>query len=310
MTELSGAVFRLEKKDAAGNWVPVNPANPTFTMVSHGGTTSYTSAYLDPGDYRITEVTAPTYSYTSGDGSQHIIHFSLLDAPIEFKIEAGVTCRLNAYNSPQGSITLTKYGVDSLLNIVTGEQEPLEGATFRLYYDENCTQEVTWDIVENGTVVRTKDSLRTTDADGKIEPWSDLDPGTYSIKETAEGKSAVNGQGYGINTTPKPVTIEAGMLVTEVQAGKLDKSVNFYNETNAGRIRILKVDDGGATQWLAGAEFAIYSWNDEQGDWNTAPVQTLTITNANEGVVSGFLPAQKDGTQYKIVRQRHRKIIH
>lgn len=306
LTELSDAVFRLEKKNADGDWVPVNPNNPTFTMASHDGGSSYTSAYLDPGDYRITEVTAPTYSYTSGDGIKHTIHFSLLDKPMEFKIEAGVTCRLNAYNSPQGSITLTKYGVDSLFDITSGEQEPLEGATFRLYYDENCTKEVTWDILdEDGNYVRTEDSLRTTGTDGKIEkPWSDLDPGTYWIKETAEGESAVNDQGYGINPEPKSVTIEAGALVSEVQRGELDKSVNFYNETNAGRIRILKVDNGGVPQKLAGAEFAIYSWNDEQGDWNTAPVQTLTITNANEGVVSGFLPAQKDGTQYKIVETK------
>lgn len=301
LTQLAGAVFELEKYDeTTKTWSPVNPAETTFTMSSHSdGSTYYTSGYLDPGKYRITEIEAPTYTYTDG-GVSKTISFSLLDKPIDFTITAGVTISLNAYNSPKGSITLTKYGVASLADIMTGA-EKLEGATFRLYRDKDCTNEVTWDIVDsNGHVIGTQESLRTTDASG-VARWENLDPGTYWIKETDEGEEAVNDAGYGISSEVKEVIIESGGLIEEVKNGDLDESVSFYNEANAGKIRILKLNASG-TERLAGAEFEIYAQDSTQADgWSALPVQTLTITDAAQGAVSAFLPAAKEGTRYKIV---------
>lgn len=280
LTQLAGAVFRLEKEVSDDVWVAYNPDNPTFTMTSHEGESYYTSGYLDPGSYRITEVTAPTYSYTDGNGVVRTITFALLKDPIEFEITAGRTIRLDAYNSPQGTITLTKYGVDG-----DGEtRAKLAGATYALYRDENCTQMISG-------------SEKTTDVNGMIT-WTELDPGTYWIKETTTGEDAVNDQGYAISTQVESVTIEAGALIGEVQAGDLNKTVTFDDPSNAGKIRILKTNEDGTVK-LSGATFEIYA-RDGEG-WSEEPVETLTITDADAGAVSGFLSADADGTEYKIV---------
>lgn len=285
LTQLSGAVFKLEKFNG-DTWEVYNPDQPTFTMNSHEGDSSYTSGYLEPGQYRITEVTAPVYSYTDSSSTQKVITFSLLEKPMEFSIEAGVTRKLTAYNSPKGTITLTKYGVDG-----DGTTKAvLSGATYKLYRDENCENEV-------------EGSLGTTDTNGIIT-WTELDPGDYWIKETADGENAVNSQGYGITDEAKKVTIETGALVTEVKTGVLDKTVSFEDPSNAGKLRILKTNEDG-TNKLTGAEFKIYAKDASQADgWNREPLQTLTITNASEGVVSDFLPAEAGGTEYKIVETR------
>ena len=78
LTQLSGAVFKLEKFNG-DTWEVYNPDQPTFTMNSHEGDSSYTSGYLEPGQYRITEVTAPVYSYTDSSSTQKVITFSLLE---------------------------------------------------------------------------------------------------------------------------------------------------------------------------------------------------------------------------------------
>ena len=117
-------------------------------------------------------------------------------------------------------------------------------------------------------------------------------------------RQAVNSQGYGITDEAKKVTIETGALVTEVKTGVLDKTVSFEDPSNAGKLRILKTNEDG-TNKLTGAEFKIYAKDASQADgWNREPLQTLTITNASEGVVSDFLPAEAGGTEYKIVETR------
>jgi uncharacterized surface anchored protein/protocatechuate 3,4-dioxygenase beta subunit len=276
LTPLSGAVFKLEK--AVGNgWQASDPE--TFTMVG----TSYTSGYLDPGTYRITEVTAPTYKYTENN-VEKTIRFSLLDEPIEFEITAGKTEKLDAYNSPTGSITLTKYGVDG-----DGTTKAvLSGATFALFSDENGQNMI------QGTE-------KTTDADGKIV-WENLKHGTYYVKETDTNEKKVNDQGYAITDEIEEVTIEPGALVQDIIKNKvLDKTVEFDDPSNAGKIRILKTNKDGSVM-LSGAEFEIYA-KDGSG-WSDEPVEKLTITDAEKGAVSGFLPADENGTEYKIVETK------
>ena len=284
LTLLTGAVFLLEKEVDEDTWEPVNPENPTFTMNS----SSYKSAYLEPGDYRITEQTAPKYSYIDSTGTLHTIEFSVDKTPIEFTLSAGVTIELNAYNSPKGTITLTKYGSDSAPLLGGKGMETLAGATFKLYKDESCMQEV-------------EGSLRTTNAQG-VAVWESVEPGIYWIKETADGEKAMNELGYKISDEVKKVEIMAGGLVKEiVGSGAMSEKVSFINSSNAGRIRILKTDALGVVK-LAGAVFEIYAQDSSQPDgWGTEPVQTLTITDDMKGVVSDFLPAAESGTPYKIV---------
>ena len=87
LTGLTGAVFELYRKDDDGNWVYYNEETPTFTVTD---ATGYTSGYLEPGDYKLVEIQAPTHVVTSG-GHEYNISFDLDDTPIYFSIQAGVT---------------------------------------------------------------------------------------------------------------------------------------------------------------------------------------------------------------------------
>ena len=278
LTGLEGAVFKLERYDDEEGWVPNNPSNETFTMTD----VSYESGYLDPGLYRITEVKAPTHTWTDSNNVEQTITFELDTDPQEFTLVEGETRPVKAYNSPNGSLTLTKYGQDGGL---TGTKELLSGASFALYTDGNC---------ENMVAGSEKKTVN-----GKIT-WDNLTPGTYWVKETDTGEDAVNNAGYGISDDIQKVTIDAGALVTEVKNGDLHKEVTFINQSNAGKIRILKKD--ALTQYLSGAEFEIYA--KEGNGWAEDPIDTLTITNASEGAVSKLLPADPNGTEYKIVETK------
>jgi uncharacterized surface anchored protein/protocatechuate 3,4-dioxygenase beta subunit len=282
---LSGAVFKLEKQNEEGDWVPSVPA--TFTMTEE----VYTSGYLDEGRYRITETKAPTYKYnkTSGDTTvEEIISFSLLDDPVEFDIHPGETVKVTAYDSPLGSITLTKYGLDG-----DGTKALLSGATYALYSDPDCEVRA---VDEKGNIIEEK----TTDENGQIV-WDNLKHGTYYVKETTTGQDTLNDKGYGISNEVVEVVIESGALVKDIiEKDILNKEVTFDDPSNAGKIRILKTNEDG-TQFLSGAQFEIYAKDGD--DWSEDPYfdEPLTITDAANGVVSGFLPADEDGTQYKIV---------
>lgn len=291
LTPLTEAVFVQERKLADGSWEYATDNDPEKSKIivqGTGGVFKYESGYIEPGTYRITEIQAPTWEYDDG-GTQQIITFALNKQPLEFTIEKGVTLKLNAYNSPQGSITLVKYGQNDPDD--NNAIQPLAGASFKLYTDADCKNEVSG-------------SLKYTGADG-ICVWDKLDPGTYYIKETADGKAAVNAAGFGISDEVQKVVIESGALVKKIAAGdtaekdKIYKNVTFVNASNAGKIRILKTNADGS-QKLAGAEFKIYAQT-ASGQWENTPLQTLTITDADHGIVSDFLKAAPGGTKYKIV---------
>ena len=299
LTQLDQAQFTIERKvsDAPEKWEYTvnNDRNQSIITVlddtNQPGNYHYESGYLEPGTYRITEITTPEYSYDNG-GTQQTITFALNGSAQEFEITKGETLNVNAYNSPQGSITLTKYGqydpdhVDAL--------KTLSGATFKLYKDGACTREI-------------ENSLRTADGNGVCR-WENLDPGTYYIKETADGKTAVNNAGFEISTEVQSAVIESGALavriasadasISDPEKAKIYKDVTFVNQSNAGKIRIVKTNADGA-QKLSGAEFKIFA--QEGTGWSAVPLQTLTITDATNGVVSDFLKAEITGTKYKIV---------
>ena len=250
LTPLEKAEFTIEREVSPGKWeytVNNDPEQSKITVLSEdNGAYVYESGYMEPGKYRITETMAPTFKYNDGSTEQTIT-FALDQTPQEFEIVKGVTLTVNAYNSPQGSITLTKYGQydpDSDTAI-----RPLPGASFMLYSDEACTKEIAG-------------SLKFTGSDGKCK-WENLDPGTYYIKETADGKDVVNAAGYEISAGIQKVVIEPGALVAQIKAGditelaKVYKDVTFINQANAGKLRIVKTNADGS-QKLAGAEFEIY----------------------------------------------------
>ena len=88
--------------------------------------------------------------------------------------------------------------------------------------------------------------------------------------------------------------------------GKLDDGGNpsYTYEQYQYRFNIpddleMCIRDRDGTVKLSGATFEIYA-RDGEG-WSEEPVETLTITDADAGAVSGFLSADADGTEYKIV---------
>lgn len=294
LTGLTGAVFELYRWDESqGAYVYNNPDEPTFTMTGP----SRTSGYLLPGRYKLVEIGAPAYVYTDSSGQEHTVRFELDSTPVEFEVKAGATGAyrpgtdqlitdgvLKFYNSPKGSIQLTKYGEDA-----AGAKETLAGAAFRLYTDPDCTAEVS---VESWS----GDSLRTTDTFG-VCIWENLAPGTYYVKEMET--DAVKQAGYAVWSQPVAVAVEAGRLVKPVVAGTEDLiyEAEITNQADQGRLLIQKTDQNG--QLLDGAVFAVYA-KDSEGNWKAEPEQTQMVT-AGGVAISKLLPAAAGGTEYKVV---------
>lgn len=283
LTSLTGAVFELYRKDG-NKWVPYNEEEPSFKVELAGG---YTSGYLAPGDYMVKETQAPSH-VVKVSGHEYTIQFELDETPIYFSIKAGVTGAVFAdgnigdirvYNSPLGSIRLTKEGHDA-----KGASEVLEGASFQLYTDAAGK-----DPIEG--------SLKTTDEDGVCE-WTNLAPGTYYIKEVET--DAVKNAGYAISDEVKKVVIEEGQLVKDFEqdAQAFTEAVTMVNESATGRLRIKKTDE--ADQPLTGAVFEIYAHTKDGTGWEKEPIDTVTINRA-DGTLSDLLPADKNGTEYKVV---------
>ncbi|MDO4277137.1 MAG: SpaA isopeptide-forming pilin-related protein, partial [Eubacteriales bacterium] len=215
LTRMDQAQFTIERKvsESPEKWEYAvnNDREQSIITVQDDtdqpGNYRYESGYLEPGTYRIKEIKTPTYTYDDG-GTQQTITFALNGDAQEFMVIKGQTLDVNAYNSPQGSITLTVYSQYDKDDV--NVRKTLAGATFKLYKDEACTKEI-------------KNSLRTADANGVCR-WENLDPGTYYMKETEDGKTAVNNAGFEISTEIQSVEIEAGALVAKIASQDEDIS--------------------------------------------------------------------------------------
>jgi uncharacterized surface anchored protein len=270
------AEFKLEQK-INGEFKSVGGEN---IKVTDG---KYTSNPIQEGEYRLIETVAPIHTYEQ-DGHSYAVEFALDSTPIEFKVIEGQTVGVNqagsktdnpaVYNSPLGSIELTKQGNQN------GE-EKLQGAAFKLYTDEQCTKEV-------------EDSLKYTGNNGTIL-WKNLTPGNYWVKEvsTTSSDKMLDEKGYGINATPYEVTIKSGQLLK----ADLTEKITVTNKADKGRLFIIKEDEKEHNR-LSGAVFAIYA-KDERGAWESKPLDTVTV--AETGSYSNLLPAKETGTEYKVV---------
>ncbi|QNM06231.1 SpaA isopeptide-forming pilin-related protein [Qiania dongpingensis] len=262
-SSVGGAKFYFYKETTPGNYELADPSKPTFTVEYKDGKAIYTSGMLEPGNYKIVEAEAP-----SKDG----VDFTVSAEERYITITAGTTQDLtgdNAFkNYPKMSIVLTKKGD------VKNGSPLLPGAKFQLYADSDLKTEV-------GDPVMTGDQGTAT--------WTGIDAGTYYIKEIEAP------DGYG-------VTAEAKMIVVPKVSRLTDLVVNFgdwTDEANAGRLLIRKTDVDGS-QMLSGAKFNIYGDNGS-GSYTVLMNEAPLTTDGTGTALSGLLPAEAFGTQYRVV---------
>lgn len=154
-----------------------------------------------------------------------------------------------------GSLSLTK---------TTEDGQNLSGWQFGIYADSGCASLVS--------------GPHTTDASGRIS-ISNLNVGTYYVKELGHRDAAINARYACASTNPQTVTVTAGGTA----------SVSFQNKLTNGSVKLIKrtntgLDLGGWSIWL-------YT------DANcTAPVSGSPFTTGENGtvVVDGLTP----GTYY------------
>lgn len=273
-TGLAGAEFMLYRKnETTGKYEPYDGGTggkASFQMAA----SSYTSGMLKPGDYQIVETKAPEpYKYRIGE-TEYTVQFQVDATPIAFAIKEGTTIRVEAYNSPKGSIRLMKTG-DAY-----NRNEPISVASFQLLNQDKKPI--------GGTVL-------TAGTNGSYL-WENMAPGTYYVQELAS--QGLTDMGYVVNPNLLKVVVPEGKLVSQVTKPQdLTTETKMTDDSNKGRLRIIKRGEADSEK-LTGAVFEIYA-KAGNGTWETKPVDTVTVQSA-EGTLSKLLPAKPAGTHYKI----------
>lgn len=159
-------------------------------------------------------------------------------------------------NAPDpGSIALVK---------TTEDGQNLSGWKFSVYSNAACTKLVAGPY--------------TTNSKGKIG-ITDLDAGTYYVKELGNTSSSVSSKYTCSGDNPKAVTVSAGSTT----------SVSFYNQLSSGAVKITKSTNTG--QDLDGWKIGLYT-----DSACTTPISGSPFTTGSDGTVtvSGLQP----GTLY------------
>lgn len=275
-TALTGARFVLYRESADGDPVELEHEGVKYHKVTGTGTENfvvngtYVSGMLETGKYCIVETEAP--SYTSNGVTTK---FELDPAPHPFEIGKGATVNVDVYNGAKGSVSLTKTGD------ADNGSEAITTAKFALF----ATKE---DAEKEENAIDLNAAGITYTAMGNVYKWMYMDPGTYWIKELAS--EALDAQGYGVNTEPVEVMIEAGRKISE--AASAEKTM--VDEANKGRILIVK-KDADTKERLDGAEFKLYM----ESDGTKTEVPDCTFSYQGDGTyLSSLIPADKTGTAY------------
>ena len=211
-------------------------SNETFTNVAAEITSEANGevwTYLNPGTYWVKE-TGDTKDRFNSD-------FWTVDASVEtITVKAGETATVTFTNTHLGKAKITKK---------TNTEADLDGWTFTIYSDENCTKaeaEITSD--ENG------------------ETFAYLEPGTYYVKETGDTKDRFDNEYWSSDAEVKQITVKAGE----------ETAVEFLN-THYGKIALVKTvpEDWSAKDWefqitrlSDNADMGIFT-TDENGNFTT-----------------------------------------
>ena len=183
--------------------------------------------------------------YMAGSGYQTTISLARASS-------GNLTCYFRLKGVPQtGGISLTK---------TTEDGQNLSGWQFGIYADSGCTSLVSGPY--------------TTDASGRISV-SNLNVGTYYVKELGHRDAAINVRYACASTNPQAVTVTAGGTA----------SVSFQNKLTSGSVKLIKRTNTGLD--LGGWSIGLYT------DTNcTAPVSGSPFTTGEDGtvVVDGLTP--------------------
>ena len=218
---LNGAVFGLYSDSACTTLVKSRTATDgtlAFTDLAEG--TYYVKEISSPAGYKVSDEMI-TAVITNGGGSAVVTYNSSTRGDLG---QASVVSITN--EKATGSLKITKQDKD--------DASPIDGATFSIYKDANCTDRVATAITSSGVLT-----------------FSGLELGrTYYYRETAAPS------GYVLDTTIHQITIGDG---TEVE-DQLEEVV-VKNTKELGNIVIYKIDDSATPVRLSGVEFALYQSN-------------------------------------------------
>ena len=227
--KLPNATYGIYKDSSCTNLVD------TITTGSDG---TATSKALVAGTYYVKEITAP-----SGYVLSSKVH--------TVTVKAGQTTTFTATDKEQkGALVIYKEG-----EVLTGwdgsdftyEVRKLPGATFKVTAGANIYKADGTKVYSKGDVIA--ENL-VTGSDGKVT-LTDLYLGDYVVTETASI------DGYTINSTPVPVSIEYEDQTVNVQY----ESTTVKNNRQKAEVTVVKKDSD-TENALDGGEYTIYAGND------------------------------------------------
>lgn len=229
------ATFSVEKWNATTSKFETYTAIPSITTPANNSSANpkFTSGYMDPGVYKLTEtVTEDGYTksavtiYIEIDAGKITDSTNSETRTIDGKSvtvytpTASIGTPIKVTNDPKGELWIYKTGSFN----GTGET-PLNGVTFEIYRK-------TLDVFAETEVKIERDGGFVTDASGYIKVTG-LDAGSYWVRETGIGDNT----GYSVNSTVFVVTVAAG------QVGTVNNQLHVDNDSKLGQFKVKKVDD-------------------------------------------------------------------
>ena len=255
-TLLPGAEYAIYGPYDSADTVPDAEEEPVATITTDKTGTAQSDP-LEPGHYVLKETKAPE-------------NYALNDTLLHVEVEKQTVAETEATDELLGGLQIIKYGQVSAGDIVFDEAEPLPGAEFTIYTNEDCTEIATNLATGEPAVVTTADTHPVSGI--AATPVVTLAAGDYWIVET--GTPA----GYQENREPIKVTVSTGTTTEE--------TVNNI-ASQKGQI-VLKKTGADTEEALSGAKFEVYAVD---GGTQTL-VDTITIgtdgTGKSKFLDSGF----------------------
>ena len=260
--KLGGATFTLTEYVADGAssdydnavWKPSSVADKT-RITNDDGQASFVNLIPTAALYKLEETKAPGgYDIDDTQDSPKVYYFRFVN---KGAFDPGTTEHKNVQINEGTATNATVLEINRTVlkgfsfdrtNTPTGKLEFTKTDA-----NDKGIQAVEFTLVRDDKKV--KDQTATSDASGKVT-FSKLDPGTYTLKETAAPDQYLLGSDRKVTVDENgTATIAAGDGLT----GDTTASYKISNQYVSGTIKINKVDSEKDTIKLQGAKFEIYS---------------------------------------------------